>query len=140
MEDDLNQNFSIFLEIFENKEGEIFPIIKNSKKISELISFLKSKKIKSNNKYAAISKLLSLFELNIALIPLFIKSCKRNNLNLLFESIFDIYLSKEIEEDKEKEIEKLIKLITINCTLPKSAPEYLYSPRIFISNNEFIFQ
>ena len=126
MEDDLNQNFSIFLEIFENKEGEIFPIIKNSKKISELISFLKSKKIKSNNKYAAISKLLSLFELNIALIPLFIKSCKRNNLNLLFESIFDIYLSKEIEEDKEKEIEKLIKLITINCTLPKSAPEYLY--------------
>ena len=126
MENDLNQKFSIFLEIFESKEDEIFPIIKNSKKISDLISFLKSKKSNIKNKYDMISKLLSLFELNKALIPLFIKICKRNNLNLLFESIFDIYLSKEIGEDKEKEIEKLIKLITINCTLPKSAPEYLY--------------
>ena len=137
MEVSINNKFSNFLEIFENIEGEIFPIIKNSRKIKELVSFLKSKDNNTNNKYDIISKLLSLFELNTALIPLFIKNCRRNNLNLLFESIFDIYLSKEIEEDKKKEeqIEKLIKLITINCTLPKSAPEYLYQKLSLYFNN-----
>ena len=127
MENNLNPN--ILINIFYNINNEpkkLLPIIKNQEKIKDLISFFKSRENSINKKFELISNLFILFKSNISLIPLFIKSFKRNNLNLLYESIFDIYLHQDIKQDKEETLEKLINLLIVNTSLPKSAPEYLY--------------
>ena len=129
MENNNKKSLSFISDIFYHKNSDsdiIFPIIKNSYKIKDLISFLKSNEYNINDKYTEILKLFDLFKSNITLIPFFKKCCKRNNLNLLYESIFDIYLSPEIQQDKELILENLLKLIITNSSLPKSAPEYLY--------------
>ena len=139
MENNNKKSFSFISDIFHYKESDsnlIFPIIKNPYKIENLISFLKSKEYNINDKYEEIQKLFDLFKSNIFLIPFFIRCCKKNNLNLLYESIFDIYLNQEIQKDREYEIENILKLIMINTTLPKSAPEYLYQKMSTFFNEE----
>ena len=129
MEKNNDQNLPSFLvDIFYNNKDElnqIFPIIKNPDKIKDLISFFKSNKNDINYKYKIIFKLLSLFKSNITLIHVFVETCKRNNLNLLYESIFDIYLNEEIKNDRELILEELIKLLITTTSLPKSGPEYI---------------
>ena len=117
--------FDIFL-VKEGKSNKILPIIKDTFKMQNLISFLKSKENYIDDKLEVLSKLLFLFQSNISLIPFFIRECKKNNLNLLYESIFDIYLDEDIKLEKEEFLEKLIKLIITNTSLPKAAPDYLY--------------
>ena len=129
MESYIDKNISFLSDIFYTNNVElnqILPIIKNVDKIKDLISFMKSNESNLNFIFEELSKLLSLFKSNIVLIPFFIESCKRNNLNLLYESIFDIYLNEEIKDDKELILEDLIKLLITNASLPKSVPEYLY--------------
>ena len=142
MEKNNEQNLPSFLiDIFYNNKDElnqIFPIIKNPDKIKDLISFFKSNKNDINYKYEIIFKLLSLFKTNITLIHVFVETCKRNNLNLLYESIFDIYLNEEIKNDRELILEELIKLLITTTSLPKSGPEYIYQKmsKYFNNNNE----
>ena len=129
MENNTEKALSYHSDIFHFKQGKsnkILPIIKNTFKIRNLISFLKSKKNIIDNKLEIISKLFFLFQSNISLIPFFLRECKKNNLNLLYESIFDIYLYEDIKRENEEFLEKLIKLIITNTTLPKAAPDYLY--------------
>ena len=108
-----------------SQSNKIIPIIKDPYKIKDLISFLKSTEYDIYEKFELILKLYHLFNSNIILIPFFIKNCKRNNLNLLYESIFDIYLSEQIQRDKEEYLEKFLKLLMTNASLPKASPEYL---------------
>ena len=129
MENKSNEKISPLLNFFhsqQNKLNRLIPIIKDFNKIKDLITFFKSKENNINNKYEYIIQLYSLFKLNINLIPYFVYNSKRNNLNLFYECIFDIYLNKEIKQDKEVKLEDLIKLLITNVSLPKSALEYLY--------------
>ena len=99
-----NNNEKTFLYLFDifhikkDKSNTILPIIKNTFKMRNLISFLKSKENFIDNKLEIISKLFFLFQSNISLISLFLRECKKNNLNLLYESIFDIYLNEDIKK------------------------------------------
>ena len=129
MENNNEKIFPYLLDIFhfkQDKSNTILPIIKNTFKMESLISFLKSKENYIDNKLEVVSKLFILFQSNISLIPFFIRECKKNNLNLLYESIFDIYLNDDIKTENVEFLEKLIKLIITNTTLPKAAPDYLY--------------
>ena len=137
----INNDCAPLFEIFykkENNQNELIPIIENNKKIKNLIPFFESKDNNINDKYKCIMCLFSLFNSNINLIPRFIHQFKRNNLNLFYESIFDIYLNKEIKEDKENDLEKMITLLITNTSLPRSAPEYLYQKmsKYFEKENE----
>ena len=119
---------SYLLDIFhfkDDKTNKILPIIKNPSKIKDFILFIKSSKINISQKFEGIFQLYILFKSNLSLIPFFIKECKMNNLNLLYESIFDIYLNAEIKRNKEESLENFLKLLIANTSLPKSAPEYL---------------
>ena len=122
------KNSSYLLDIFHSLKGkanQILPIVKDPYKIKDFIFFLKSSKINISTKYDEILKLFILFKSNLALIPFFIKECKMNNLNLLYELIFDIYLNEEINRKKEESLENLLKLLITHTSLPKSALEYL---------------
>ena len=141
MENKNNKKISPLLNFFhsqQNKSNRLIPIIKDFNKIKDLITFFKSKENDINNKYEYIIQLYSLFKLNINLIPYFVYNSKRNNLNLFYECIFDIYLNKEIKQDKEVKLEDLIKLLITNVSLPKSALEYLYQKmsKYFEKKNE----
>ena len=141
MENKSNEKISPLLNFFhsqQNKLNRLIPIIKDFNKIKDLITFFKSKENDINNKYEYIIQLYSLFKLNINLIPYFVYNSKRNNLNLFYECIFDIYLNKEIKQDKEVKLEDLIKLLITNVSLPKSALEYLYQKmsKYFEKKNE----
>ena len=129
MENNNEKVLPYLLDVFQTKQDQsnkILPIIKNTFKMQNLMSFLKSEEIHIDNKLEVISKLFFLFQSNISLIPFFIRECKKNNLNLLYESIFDIYLNEDIKKENAEFLEKLIKLIITNTSLPKAAPDYLY--------------
>ena len=69
--------------------------------------------------------LYNLFRANSSLILLFMKKNLLNTDNL-YEPLIDLYLCKDISDDYKEIIEKILKLINSNITLPKSPFHYIY--------------
>ena len=138
--DSNNGIFFLLSNIFytsKNNNKILVPILKNTEGIKNLIIFFENKEKDINIKYNIIVELYTLFKSNISLISVFMRHCKKNNINFLYKLIFDIYLDEKIDRNKEEFIEKFIILLLANYSLPKSAPEYIYQnlSKFFDKNN-----
>ena len=113
---------------------EFSPIFENSTKIPKLISFLKNKENDIKEKLDILQILYNLFRANSSLILLFMKKNLLNTDNL-YEPLIDLYLCKDISDDYKEIIEKILKLINSNITLPKSPFHYIYQKLSIYFNN-----
>ena len=106
--------------------NKIFPILKDSSNIPNLLLYLKNKKNNIIDRAEIIFILFQLFNKNTLLIPLFMKKNITQIINF-YEPLIDIYFSTDeyIKEYKEL-VEKLIIMIRNSITLTKGPIEYVY--------------
>ena len=118
--------------------NELSPIFEDSKKIPDLLLFLKSNENKIEEKMDIIKILHNLFIKNNSLLLLFTKKNIINTLNF-YEPLIDLYLSEKIPNDNREIIENIIKLISSQITITKAPIYYLcqkLSKYFNICNNE----
>ena len=110
------------------EKDEFLPIIKDMKKIPNIIPFInldKNIKINLDNTISLIFYLKNLFSENNDLIPLFIKNCLNNNKNLI-KRLIDLYIDEKVEGQGLEIIEDLIYNINFNVSICKNIFEYIY--------------
>ena len=126
---------SIF-KVSQNGQFSISPILNDSSNITNLILFLKDKKINIIEKAEIIYILYQVFNANSVIIPLFMKNRITKIVNL-YEPLIDLYLTKDEYIYEYKALfEKLIKMIRNNITLTKAPLEYIYQKLSFYFENK----
>ena len=126
-----NELISLLSSIFYEspfEKDEFLPIIRETKSIPNVISFLKPKnnaKMNIDNEISLMFFLKNLFSENNNLIPLFINQCKKNK-ETFIESLINFYLNEEIEGQSLQMIEDLINTIIYHISISKNNIEYIY--------------
>ena len=120
-----NSIMSIMGSIFNSIDDKILPIIYQPEEIPSIIRYLTDDSNAISNKLQLLSILNLIFIENKMLIIHFIHKCRTENCNLI-ESIINIYLSENIENENKKIIENILSLIMENITLSKSIFEFIY--------------
>ena len=120
-----NSIMSIMGSIFNSIDDKILPIIYQPEEIPSIIRYLTDDSNAISNKLQLLSILNLIFIENKMLIIHFINKCRTENCNLI-ESIINIYLSENIENENKKIIENILSLIMENITLSKSIFEFIY--------------
>ena len=125
----MNSNFGEINDIFiETKSTpKIFiPIIKSSKKIPNLISYLNDSKNDYKNKIKIIEQLIPLFKSNENILALFVEKGTTNDSPNLFHILINLYLDENAQKEDLINLEELINIILYNIPIPRTAIEYIY--------------
>ena len=118
-----------------NEPFHIYPIIKNSDKISDLKKYMESNDNDNSKKISILRKLKSFFLLNKNLIPFFIKKYNSNSSNFYFP-IINLYLSEDINEEALKFLEDFFNLLNSHISISKLSLEYIYQKLSIYYRNE----
>ena len=139
MSENEEKDFTIILkEIFNfssENPSEIYPIIKNSGKITDLKPYMENPNIPNSKKLSLLKDLKNFFLFNNSLMPFFIRKYNSNTTNF-YSPIINLFLSEDTNEENLKFLEDFLILLNSNISIPKLSLEYIYQKLSKYYNNK----